>query len=829
MIHYTHTPLPCVFSKNPVNFEVFAANYSIETNVFPFLRMIFVYKMLEGRFLEFKFTNPNTLEEETINFIGSSSPSKDGKSIPATTSTLQLVDNDYMQMIADFMRANQVLSSYYEIKVNGFEIDVVAKQGIKELVPNSFYTNVSFLPNPTYVFGGVSQAYWRARKRQGHTININIYFEKEYLSNEFELVSAQSDTVDADGFQNIDINSILDSEIKNSFATPPLPEITDPSATNIIQKANVLRRYYIETSEQWTNMQQPIEWVKSDIFHVHFGGVSMDDFARDNPFNYLQSERMALTWWRNKKRIYPEQSDWMSVMNVTKGNDIFETELELLYKDGTTDTFNIGTQDLSIWETITIPVGYNQLDIDNKQNALKEVYGWKIIVSGTDGEVANRTYLLHSPQNFTTNTIVYLNSFGVAESFVCSGFFENNLTTSTDIASKTLKHDYKSINGRDFVFNKSSKNTFKARSGVLNKQEAKALQTMLNVAPVFILENDLLRPIIIEAGNYTIDDQREITQTLDLKITKSLELTNVSDMRTKPTLTVKEHCGMFTVFVNSEYKVDNYGDLTTTKGSEPFDTTVFDGQKYELTEKAEDDAIYFFSCEVTVEGETFSLSSTYAFKRDTARISATVRRPTTSIYSFGISSRVEETIRFNSQSNIDTEITTAPTVVEIASLPITKGANSTVISASCLSNILFFYINSEPFSKFEFGKMTKLEAFYIVNCSLSGHFSSATFKTLQWFNLMSNNIESIELGMNLDLHMLNLENNSLDKIAIEKLIKELYDYRKLFTKKYDPLIHVHLVGNPGSSQIGPDAIDMKNGTGSYAGDGLIQNQIIIYL
>ena len=828
MINITQSPFACTFSKNPVNFKVFASDFSAEIAVFPSITLSFQFELNNGMFFQFKFVNPTTAANETLTWIASSGASADGTHVPGNISFTVPATSSYVGTVAVFMQENTTLATFYNVIHDGLTIKLVAKEAVEELIPTDFYQNFIVLGSPP-ISGDISSSFWKPKKRNGHRINVNVYFEAEYLSNVFELVSEQYDTVNDEGTQDIEIASILDSEIKNSFDNPPLPDVTNPALLNITQKGKVLRRYFIEVSEQWQDMKQDVEWVKSDILFSHFGGVSMDDFSRDNPIYYLQSEKNALTWWIDKKRLYPTQNDWIHVMNVTTANEEFNTELVLLYKDLTTDTFSIGSQGLMPWETMTIPVGYKQLNVEGRQDPTKEVYGWRIIAKNTGGEIfMQRDFRLTQPQNFVTNTIVYLNSFGVAESFVCSGFFEKNLETTSDIGSKTLKHDYKSINGRDFVFNKNSKNSFKARTGVLKKAEANALKSMLNVAPVFLLENELLRPILIETGNFVTDDTSEITQIIDFKITKSMELTNVSEMITKPSLNISSNCGVFKGEVVSENEINIYGELTIYKDGVVVETLTH-STAYQSLQKVQEEGFYNFKCQVTIGLQTFDLSASFQMKKEVVQFDSPNHSGFGSFSICQMISSISDTVKFYSQDDDPMTVDLIPNYLIPVGGPVKLGVKRHRLEMNCFDNIYDFWISDQDYRNFDFHRMTNLRLMRVYNCNLPGHWSNAKFKNAEIFTFINNDLESFELGMNIHLQQLILENNSMDADAIEELFIELWTYRKLFLKDVLPVVIVTLTGNPGTTSLSANALAIKNGTGIYAGDGLIQNQInIIY-
>lgn len=828
MIQFTSHPYPCCFSKNPIPFTLHAINFSTEISVFPRITLTFNYELLEGRLFYFKYINPNTGAETEARFIGRLSPELDGYEVPANASGAQAITTAYVEEMANHLRADRELSSYYTVEVDGLDIIITAKQAIEELVPTDFYLNdLSSGTLGLAIESTISTQFWKARPRDNHRVNLKVYFEKEYMSNHFEVVSSQTDRVDSNGNLTIDIASIIDSEIRNSFENPPLADPTDPDAVDKSQKGKVLRRFYIEASEMWRNMIPSVSWQSSETRFAHFGGVSMDDYSMENPIEYIDSQKMALTWWPEKKRLYQEQKDWLSWMNVLGFKIDITAKLEILYKDNTSDISDIGTQDLLAWETITVPVGYQQLNIEVIQDPLKEVYGWKIRFEKGGTILHENKYLLLDPESIFTRTLVYLNSLGVPESFVTTGFWDNELQTNNQLATRTLSHDYKSINGQDFVFSKSSKHLFSARSGVLKKKEKKALQDILNVSPVFLLENGFTYPVIIETGNYKINEEEEIIETLEFQIAKSMQLNNISEMIKKPTLRIESNCGMYTAFIDSDEVIDTYNDLAVVyDGNAAFETVSFLNDQYELTQKIETEGMYSFTVEVVIQGQTFKLVKKEFFEPESASFLSPSHPNAANTTLFELMSSVDEDVVLDLQGDQNLTYSLVANVSQQVGFLVPPGYKNQVIESSCLSNMKEFRIEGQNFSEFELSKMKNLELLEITNCNLPGHFSLADFKNLKIALLEDNNLTSFELGLLTTASSINIQNNQLDAEAIEKLVKEVWDYRTLFnpTGSY---VYIYIAGNPGVPNMNQETEDISLGTGAYSGDGLVDHDILI--
>jgi len=822
MIEFKTTPKPCSFSKNPVNFEIKATDFSKETSIYPSIELTCDYIIQIGKFFQFKFINPDTNSEEVIRFLAVASPAIDGYEVPGDITWNSPSTFQYVQVVYQRMKLNKKLSSFYDVTLDGMIITLTAKQPIEALIPYGFYANWSGL-YPAFK-KDISTVFWKAQKRSGHRVDIKVYFESDYNSNIFEAVSEQTTSVDGNGIQNIDISNILDSETKNSFETPPIPDVYNSNQT---EKATVLRKFFIEAVEKWDNMIADQNWQTSEVFAVHYGGVSMDDFARQNPFEYLKSQYKSLTWWKDKKRLYPDQSDWMNVMNASVKDDSYTATLEILYKDATSDISTIGSQYLKMWETMIITVGFQQLQIIAIQNPNKEVYAWKVRVENGDNVVVyRRTYMLSQPDNFKTRTLIYLNSFGLPESFVATGFWKDDITTSNEIASHSLAHDYKSINGRDFVFNKLARNNFSARTGALSKDEAKSLQDVLNVSPVFLLEKGYLVPVIIDSSSFEIDDEESIIQTLEFDLSKSLEVRNVSNMIKKPQLHVTEDCGIFTIDIEYDEPISTYPDLHVKLKGNDFETVPYASGKYTLTNKAEQEGIYIFEVALSSNGQFFSCSESYVFKREEISFqSPNYHSNSVDLTFFSLKSYISEDFYGDFQDENTYVYTTLPNQLKNIFEIVNGGVKEERISASCLKNVWSFKINGQDYSDFQLQKLVNLKELLILNCNLPGHFSLVCFKEITDVQLYGNKLTSIEIGQLTKLEELSIADNLLEAAEIEEFAEELWKYRQLI----DPstgLTLIFLDGNPGIPLLSQRCIDIINGTGGFSGDGLVQNDII---
>jgi hypothetical protein len=829
MIHFTKQPYACSLSKNPIAFELFADNFSAETNIYPRIVLTFSRSEIQNeRYFSFDFINPTTGLADQIKFLALINPEENGYHIPGGTATSNtLPTEEYMADVEFHMLLNDKLTTFYTLSRVDNVITLTAKEPIAELIPTNWYlSDTSAVSGVFSVNSVISSVFWKAQKRTDFRLNTQVYFESVYLSGHFDLVFEGTTTVDALGKVDLDVSGIIDAEIKNTFLTPPIHLEIDSSEANKARKSDVLRRYYIRVSEQWTNKQETTDWAKSDILLAHYGGVSMDDFATNHPVIHLQTTKAFLTAWPDKKRLADNQSDWLSWMNVMGFNETFQINLKVYFTDGTDESQQIGEIELRKWETLTIPVGYEQLAIENIQPT-KEVHAWDVSIEFSGSPIVTRRMQRTQLMNVRNHTLVYLNNYGVQESFYSTGYWKHGYTSKKDVATQTLRHDYLSINGQDFVFQQISRNTFTVRTGSLRSNEAEALQDVLNTAPVFLYQNQRFMPIIIEQGNFEPVDESEILQTIEMKVTKSMALKNYSNQEDLPTIEVIEECGIVAIQV-VHHKSIEYGLLLVYDEIALIDSiTLNDNGRYELSTPLIDSGTYRFRAGVTLDGDFMHVTKIVDYQEN----EFSFQTP------FYTSSGINDTFQIKTDGaiklNVDWDKNETINAYTIANDTLTsisedsnfhRGRRTIVCSTACSDRINQFTIQGKAYRNFKLNKLTKLRRLEIINCALPGHFSVAPFKDLVYCYLNGNQLTSFEVGINMDLYIVDLQNNLLDNAAVLNLCRSLYQYRKVLD-----FIVFFLQGNPDEGNYTQEVLDIANGTGAYTGDGLIQNNIQLIL
>jgi len=245
-----NAPFILSLSRNPVVFDLKALNLILAPAILPYIDLSTTEYIRLNTLFGFEFTNPSTLETETVQFLASNN-TPNGYFIsgfPVSGATPP-VDAAYIDGVVEQMNLNPMLVSYFNVLRVGTSIRIQAKTANTLLIPANFSSTHTTL---TANIVSVTIPAWN---NQGHSINTKVFFEHEYMSNVFKEVADMEDYCDADGNLTLDIQSVLHSELMLSLDEPPLYDFNGDE----IQRTNTLRRFYISTAERWTGM--PNEWI----------------------------------------------------------------------------------------------------------------------------------------------------------------------------------------------------------------------------------------------------------------------------------------------------------------------------------------------------------------------------------------------------------------------------------------------------------------------------------------------------------------------------------------------------------------------------------------
>lgn len=359
-----------------------------------------------------------------------------------------------------------------------------------------------------------------------------VYFERTYQQGFYEKVASLRGFPDAAGEVTFDVSHIIWREMAN-MDTPPLPEIGNA----VTLRADNIRNYYIRYREQYDGISDvQRQWQHLGTSQVVFGGVSQAFYAETSFLDILDEDSSLLTWYPNSKTVAPAQPEYLPWYNYTGEAKSLVVqvvrytavaELAALYRlDG-----GITLQD---GETALVPVGYNQLNINNT-DVLK--YSVQIVDADSDWEGGNpvslspvRTFYVDHDYYEEEHFLHYMNSFYCPMTLRCIGEQSKDLEVSRQESERILPEIYYSTTTQIQQHDRSWYNLFTYRTGFLGRAEVEALQEMLVENQVYLIKGDAYQQLVIQEDSFAITETRQALHAIAFTARRSLRESNYGDI-----------------------------------------------------------------------------------------------------------------------------------------------------------------------------------------------------------------------------------------------------------------------------------------------------------
>lgn len=807
-------PFELALSDNPMIFNLKVNDLYDAANIYPSFTKTLNRLSKPGEGWGFSIIDPKTQQKIDFDFTAVPSPDDSGNFYHDNTVGLTIFD--YIDLIiTDFLK-NKVLASFFNVVRDNLSIIFTAKQPIKELIQTDT-TLRSILPGAPFTSTSVDPNYYQASRKNNYHLLVSIFFEDEYLSNEWRNVVVNKEIPNDNGEVIFDVSDILSHEFKAVLETPPLADINETD----IQKSNLLRRYYISYSSSFEDKNTSSIWEVLDKQYVHLGGVSIEDFGNNNNIvNYLQAYKSFLTWG-TKKKLHESQKDWLSFMNFTNSDDTFEVFIKVFFKDGTSDDPSVGTIELKKWESMIIPVGFTQRDIQSIAG-IKSVFKWQIFVTNSQDETVSESqeYIYDCHHYECANTLTFLNAFYCPETILTIGQWEKRLTTNRSYGEKTLSHDYKNINGQMFQFDQESNHFYKVRSGYLDSKTAEYYQDVLINNNVFLTDVDY-SPVVIKAKTVKIGECRTYLNQLEFDLDKSMKIKSYSEAKRVPLLTQIYNCGLEAYAVdNNTLDISTYGDLKLYSDGDLLDTVTYNPtlKQYVFTNKLIEDLNYKVEVDFTLgTGEIINYSKGFKILFEKAKIST--NENVVFYFNMSVFENTEELFFDNGEAAPIQQFTIDTSFFFVLANFNTLGTKKVSMHTACPSTVSFFDIANQNVKNIDLTAFTNLIYLRISFTSLDNNgVDISTFHNLEQALISNTNYTSISVGLHKNIDVFGFNDNQLDSLEIERIIKVIWSYRANYksTVKW-----IYLYGNPGAgANLTPLTLDIINGTGLYIGEGL---------
>lgn len=799
MINIEKGPYPCSFSKNTIEFQLSSDQQYPENIIFPYLKIRVLATPVNGTIIGWSFTNPITLERVDISITVTTAPYLPNQISSSWVGT----HTQYAAYMVDKLSQMEELNGFYTITSSGPYVYITANQPVEELIPDNWVDNQL---GTTYLQHTIYTTCLNPDERPGYTMQALVYFEKEYMSNQFEVVADLEPVPALNGVAKIDLSDVLDSEIENSMEHMPIPHFINT------EKIGLLRRYYVEFVEFWNDSIDKID-KKTKIHHVWYGGYSTDDEMMADPMSIFQAKKQFLTWWPDRKELLPKQPDWLGFMNTTQITNTFIARVRLVTNAGSVE-YTLGVIELKPWESIVIPVGYEQR-IEGLIPTGQYLNYWEVFVKQGDIVVMGpKKYYLNTLQGCTYNHILFYNSFGCPET-VGTTEWEETMNVSASLVNQTNLMNQNRLKGGIFVFDSEHNNTFVSRTVTLTKQEGLKLQSMINSLACFVWRLNRWVPAVVQTEQSKVLLESAFTTDLSLEFMIASINDRASFADTTPKLIITENVGVTTFALDKNgLEIEDYGILKIYKD----EVVVYSPVWSNLLQLWEMDP------PITTEGEYVARVECYGPNNETYPVQMAFRYEPKYIEVFCTSSLMQLEIQSNNPSEVLQieygfgngwqNITYTNSITSINQyLPI--GKKLIRIRKPSFQDVKLLTITQTDFKEWNWQLFRNIETIAVDEAALQGIVYLNKLPKLKTVTLSNMGVVmGVEFGVSPDLTSVTLNALGLNQNSVENIIDNLWNYRDEFLNS----VSVYFVGMPVTFSSKSTA--QLNGTGIYAGNGL---------
>lgn len=239
-----------------------------------------------------------------------------------------------------------------------------------------------------------------------------------------------------------------------------------------------------------------------------FGGFKRLNFIDDGLVSqYFNAEvNKFLTSIPNNTELHQEQLQFLSFyLNKANGLYLMKIRLKLYYDDGTSSN---AIDSLTFSDTknciITVPVGYDQLAIDNLKASGKNVTKYDVWISNNANTAITetKTFLVNNDYYRHNRFFAYLNAFGVAETIWFTGNLKHNVMHDNQMVERIYYRDDEALTGvydGDLIeFDNKAKQSFTLSTGYKTKEWNDYAQQFINSHLKYAILTDKLAAINID-------------------------------------------------------------------------------------------------------------------------------------------------------------------------------------------------------------------------------------------------------------------------------------------------------------------------------------------
>lgn len=466
--------------------------------------------------------------------------------VVSPTTDLQIQDDstaatflEWLQLVSDKIGAHPQLSPFFKTFIG--DDDPIFTITIEALEISEDWS-VEFDNSGVTIAGtSVSQDLTISQTTlpDNYKIHLEVFFEKTYLGNDWVRVLQSKATPANLNNVSFQINDVLNSELKKSYSTAPIPA-TDVSAPYL---ADNLRRYYVRYTEESGTPAVKSTWNTAPVKTLLCGGIDQEEFATIDFFSGLGLSNSFLTNSPDGSEVSINQPKYLSWYNYTGSDQELQLIVEVFDEDNAGTTANGFTSSFIVaaGRTSIIPCGYTQLNlaalsIDIKRYTV-HLFQFSDTPSPSDEILSSvKTFVVDDSYQEHERHLLYLNAFCLPEVIRCLGELSSDLVVTREESAKILPPDY-SITAEEIIqHNEDFQISYTYRTGYLTREEKEALQEMLIYNDLFEILTDGYLALYVTDNKFNIADrdrQNRFSLQFDAKPRLKKKIKN-NDLLTAP-------------------------------------------------------------------------------------------------------------------------------------------------------------------------------------------------------------------------------------------------------------------------------------------------------
>lgn len=422
-----------------------------------------------------------------------------------------------------------------------------------------------------------------------------------------------------------------------------------------------------------------------------------------------------------------------------------------------------------------------------------------------------------------TKQIVYFNSFGVPESFILSAEFQQNITTSQELATRTESYALNNLLPQNYIFDAKNVISYQAETMMLSNLEAERLMPLVNSTITFLLEKGNFIPVLINAGTTAIYKVNSFLQKIKVDLVRANESDRVSYLEILPDFEPYYSGGILWLDLKRNgLNITNFGVITAYLNGIEIKYFYYNStQKYYLAfggALTQEGLITFeLNCGVNDQQKIVRKQYNYKWEQMDWVFYAT---PDNLLFRMDLRGAFADQpfrIDWGDGTSEDLEITNSITNYNHSYSE--EGKYFIRVFKPSFSDLRYVKL-FDKINYFDFAPFTGMQDL-ILEFGSAGKYYFNGIKDLENIEIKRTTIEFLNLGFQRNLEVLTLDECVIESDVIDALLLELWTFRKGYLNAI-AVTFTDLAYSPSAF-----ATSIVNGTGVYAGDGLNEYSITV--